>query len=236
MTAYPLLFIPGMMCDDTLWSPQIDHFSSLRQTVVADLSRGDSIEEMAKNALNSVDGDFIAIGLSMGGIIAFEMWRQAPERIKGLALLDTNAMAESDARKQERHRQIIDAKQGHLMKLLVDEFKPRYLAPTHRQDKDLLEKIRLMAEGLGLPVFEQQSKALMNRCDSMQTLPTITCPTEVLCGEDDELCPVEYHQMMAVHIPDARLTVLPDCGHLSSLEAPAVVNRMISDLIQRVET
>lgn len=235
MTTYPLLFVPGLMCDHRLWQPQVEFFELERPVIVADVSKDASIEAMASRALSSVEGDFILIGLSMGGIIAFEMIRQAQTRIKGLALLDTNAMAESDARKKERKRQIAEAREGHLSRIVIEELKPNYLAPTHRQDKELKGKILAMAEDQGLAVFEQQSHALMARRESLDTLRKIDCPTEVLCGQEDELCPVEYHQMMASNIENAHLTVLPDCGHMSSLEAPIVVNKMLQGLIQRVE-
>ena len=235
MTTYPLLFVPGLMCDHRLWQPQLEYFECERGVIVADVSQDSSIEAMASRALSAVAGDFILAGLSMGGIIAFEMIRQAPARIKGLALLDTNAMAESEARKKERRRQIAEARKGNLSQIVIEELKPNYLAPAHRQDKQLKEKILSMAEEQGINVFEQQSRALMGRRESVETLRKIECPTEVLCGQEDELCPVEYHQMMASHIRGAHLTVLPDCGHISSLEAPIVVNKMLKDLIERVE-
>ena len=235
MTTHPILFVPGLMCDHRLWQPQVECFECERTVAVADVSRDASIEAMASRALTAVAGDFILAGLSMGGIIAFEMVRQAPERIKGLALLDTNAMAESDARKKERTRQIAEARKGQLSRIVIEELKPNYLAPAHRQDRQLKEKILAMAQDQGIAVFEQQSRALMGRRESVETLSKIQCPTEVLCGQEDELCPVEYHQMMASHIPGAHLTVLPDCGHMSSLEAPIVVNKMLKDLIKRVE-
>ena len=235
MQKYPLVLVPGLMCDHRLWQPQIEAFSNERPVIVPNLSVCNSVPEMANCALNSVDGDFVLAGLSMGGIVAFEMWRQAPTRIKGLALLDTNALKESEARKAERLRQIEDVRRGDLVRILVEELKPNYLAAVHRADKNLLNTLRQMGEDQGAGVFERHSRALMVRSDSLETLATITCPTCVLCGQEDELCPVEYHQMMASHIPNANLITLPDCGHMSSLEAPAIVNSMLADLIKRAE-
>lgn len=235
MQKYPLVLVPGLMCDRRLWTPQIEAFSDQRPVIVPDLSMCNSVVEMAQCALNLVDGDFVLAGLSMGGIVAFEMWRQSPERIKGLALLDTNAMKESEARKKERLRQIREVRAGDLVRILVEELKPNYLAAVHRADMNLLDTLRQMGEDQGPDVFERHCKALMVRPESLETLKSITCPTRVLCGQEDELCPVEYHQMMASLIPSSTLTVLPDCGHMSSLEAPAIVNSMLSDLIERAE-
>lgn len=235
MQNYSLVLVPGLMCDRRLWRPQIDAFSNQRSVIVPDLSPCNSVPEMATCALNSVKGDFVLAGLSMGGIVAFEMWRQSPERIKGLALLDTNAMKESEARKSERLRHIEQVRGGDLVRILVEELKPNYLAAVHRADTNLLDTLRQMGEDQGADVFERHSRALMVRPESLETLKTITCPTCVLCGQEDELCPVEYHQMMASLIPNANLTTLPDCGHMSSLEAPAIVNSMLADLIERAE-
>ncbi len=235
MQNYPLVLVPGLMCDHRLWQPQIDAFSSQRSVIVPDLSSCNSVPEMAARALNEVNGDFVLAGLSMGGIVAFEMWRHSSARIKGIALLDTNAMKESKARKSERLHQIEAVRNGDLIRILVEELKPNYVAAVHRADKNLLNTLRQMGEDQGADVFERHSKALMARPESLETLKTITCPTCVLCGQEDELCPVEYHQMMASLIPNANLTVLPDCGHMSSLEAPAIVNSMLADLIERVE-
>ncbi|WND03029.1 alpha/beta hydrolase [Temperatibacter marinus] len=235
MTNIPLLFLPGMMCNHILWQYQIEEFGKDREVFVADFSNGSTIEDMASKALEAAPPEFIAVGLSMGGIVAFEMWKQAPKRILGMALMDTNAYADSPARKKVRERQIVEANDGALEQILIEELKPNYLAPIHRNNKKLLDQILDMGSSLGVTVFEQQSVALMHRGDQMSILSKITCPVEVLCGKEDELCPIEYHQTITSRIDGARLTVLPDCGHMSSMEAPAMVNMMLRDLLARVE-
>lgn len=235
MKPIPLFLLPGTMCNHLLWADQTAEFSSERDVLVANFVRADTIEEMASNALSQISGDFVLAGLSMGGIVAFEMWKQAPERIKGLAILDANPKADTDEKREMRRRQIRDARQGLLDRILIEELKPNYVAPIHRTDRLLLSRIMAMADDLGGAVFERQSRALMARSDYTGVLETITCPVEVLCGKDDVLCPTELHRKMAALIPDARLTVLPDCGHMSSMEAPSLVNNILRDLIKRVE-
>lgn len=236
MTKTPLYFLPGMMCHHGLWQDQIEEFEDDRACLVADFSHDDTIEAIAARALRDGPDEFIAVGLSLGGIVLFEMWRQEPDRIKGMALMDTNAFADSPARVDIRKRQIVEARDGQMDRILIEELKPNYLAPVHKNNKQLLSKLMSMAGDMGVDVFEQQSRALMARADQVSVLPTITCPTEVLCGKEDELCPIEYHQTITATIKDARLTVLPDCGHMSSMEAPTMVNLMLKGLIARVES
>lgn len=235
MKKLPLFLLPGTMCNHLLWTDQIAEFAEDRDVVVANFAKADTIEKMASSALSQIPGDFIAAGLSMGGIVAFEMWLQAPERIKGLAILDATPLADTEEKRKERRRQIRDARQGLLDRILIEELKPNYIAPIHRSDKRLLSRIMEMADEFGVGVFERQSRALMVRRDYMEMLKTISCPVEVLCGKEDKLCPTDLHRKMAALIPDARLTVLPDCGHLSSMEAPSLVNGILKDLIVRAE-
>jgi pimeloyl-ACP methyl ester carboxylesterase len=163
--------------------------------------------------------------LSMGGIVALEMWRQAPQRIERLALLDTNYRADTPQRRQLRNQQITRAAKGELENILRNELKPNYLARLHRNNTPLLDEVLAMGIELGESVFIEQSAALRDRPDSTLTLATIECPTLVLCGDEDQLCPVELHRSMAQRITGAHLDVIENCGHLSTLEQPAAVNQ-----------
>lgn len=220
-----------MMCDRRLWMHQA---GALPQPVsYGDTTSADNFSDMARTILAGAPPRFAVAGLSMGGILAFELWRQAPERITHLALLDTNPHAESPERRSQRLQQIADALHGGLRDLAINSMKPLYLAECNRNDETLLGTVLDMALGLGADVFERQSLALRNRIDSVPTLATITCPTLVLCGAEDRLCPVAYHSLMASEIPDARLTVVDNCGHLSTLECPAIVTHELQWLLSR---
>lgn len=222
MDGKELLLLPGMMCDQRLWRPQLEALDA--RCRVGDLTRGESIEAIAADLLADLPTRFALAGLSMGGIVAFEMWRRAPERIERLALLDTNFRADPPERRRLRNEQIVRVAAGQLESVLRDELKPNYLAASHRADTRLLDEVLAMGMELGPTVFERQSKALRDRPDSSATLATIDCPALVLCGSEDSLCPVALHEEMAAAIPGAELCVIEDCGHLATLEQPGAVN------------
>ncbi len=229
MPAPAVVFLPGMMCDERLWSPQT---ASLPYPALhADTAHADNFADMAAQVLDAAPARFALVGLSMGGILAFELWRQAPERITHMALLDTNPHDESAERQSLRLEQIEIALSGGLRTLAIESMKPLYLAASHRDDEALLELLLDMALTLGPEVFRQQSLALRDRVDSVPTLATIDCPTLVLCGAEDKLCPVGYHELMAGQIPGARLRVVEDCGHIASLEQPEAVTRELAALL-----
>ncbi len=187
--------------------------------------------EMARNVLRDAPGEFAMVGLSMGGILAFEIWRQAPQRVTHLGLLDTNPHAESPDRQSMRLEQIAAAASGRLRELATESLKPIYLAAAHRDDDVLLSTILDMVMDLGADVFRSQSLALRSRIDSVSTLGTISCPTLVMCGDEDRICPPVYHQFMAAEIPHARLKIIDSCGHLSSMEQPEVVTQELQKLL-----
>ena len=217
------------MCDARLFKPQIEALSI--DATVADLDRQDSIADMARDVIEAAGPSFAVAGLSMGGIVAFEIWRQAPEKVSHLALLDTNPHPDTFDKRSMRLEQIEMVMNGQLRELAIGSLKPAYLARSNRDDEDLLETILDMALDLGPGVFRRQSLALRERVDSVPTLPTISCPTAIICGNEDRLCPVEYHEFMADKIPGATLTVADDCGHLATLERPDVVNRELERLL-----
>ncbi len=231
MAVRDVLLLPGLMCDRRLWAPQIEALP--QRTFVGDTTRADNFPDMARDVLSTAPPRFAMAGLSMGGILAFEIWRQAPERVSHIALLDTNARADPPDRKSRRMQQIEEALSGRLRELAIETLKPVYLAESHRDDDKLLGTIMDMAMNLGPKVFERQSLALKNRVDSVDTLDTIDCPALVLCGREDALCPVSFHELMASRIPGAKLVVVDDCGHLATLEQPDVVTAELEALFER---
>ncbi len=223
MPASDVLLLPGMMCDERLWSHQIAALDAPVQ--VADLSRSDNLADMAAGVLSRAPQSFAMAGLSMGGILAFEIWRQAPHRVTHVALLDTNPHPDEPDRKAVRYEQIAAAASGQLRQLAIESLKPLYVAEKNRDNEALLGTVLDMALDLGPAVFGRQSLAVMNRPDSVPTLPTITCPATVICGREDVICPVRFHELMAQQIPGANLVVIDECGHLSSMEEPEAVTR-----------
>jgi pimeloyl-ACP methyl ester carboxylesterase len=231
MAAENLLLLPGMMCDARMWQAQIDSLGVLTSIPLCD--EFDNFADAATAILDSAPQQFALAGLSMGGILAFEIWRQAPQRVSHLALIDTNPFAESPERQSLRLTQIEQVVNGGLRSLAIDSLKPMYLAESNRDDEALLNTILDMAMDLGPEVFRLQSLALKNRVDSSEILQQIDCPVSVLCGAEDTLCPVAYHEYMADKISDCKLVVIDECGHLASMEKPEIITQELRELFAR---
>lgn len=219
--------LPGMMCDKRQWRHQVESLKAECNPIFTMLNGAETISGLAANVLAEAPPYFALAGLSMGGIVALEIWRQAPERVQRLALLDTNFRADPMERQLIRDQQIVRARQGELEILLRDELKPNYLANCHRSNTALLDEVLDMGMQMGPEVFVAQSHALRNRPDSTSTLRTIDRPTLVLCGDEDLLCPVALHREMAAGIAGAELTVVAQCGHLSTMEQPEQVTQAL---------
>ncbi|MBO9402602.1 alpha/beta hydrolase [Shimia sp. R9_3] len=215
----PLVFLPGMMCDARLFAPQIAAFSAQRTVSVAPIGHHQTMAALAEEVLAHAPPRFALAGLSMGGIVAMEIARQAPERVAGLALMDTNPLAEADAVKARRGPQIEAVKRGELRRVMREEMKPNYLTDGPNKGA-ILDFCMDMATALGDQVFINQSIALRDRPDQSQTLKSFTGPALALCGEDDSLCPVARHELMHDLLPNSTLKVLPNAGHLPTLEQP----------------
>lgn len=222
----PVVLLPGMMCDARLFAPQIDMLSSFCAVSVPDLTQHDSMSRLAASVLADAPRNFALAGLSMGGIVAMEIMRQAPERVARLALLDTNPLAEADAMKAKRAPQIAKAKAGGLHAIMKHEMKPNYLADSPDR-KRILDLCMDMAVDLGVDAFVNQSVALRDREDQQETLKHITVPTLVMCGAEDTLCPVERHQLMHGLIKGSRLEIIAGAGHLPTLEQADNVNTVL---------
>lgn len=236
MSAPGLLLLPGMMCDRRLWRHQLDAFGGAYRCEVADISGADTVAAIAGQVWAAAPGDWYVAGLSMGGIVAMEMWRQAPERMLGLALLDTNYRADTAEKRAMRDAQMQSVASGGLHEVLREELKPNYLARIHRGNTALLDEVLAMGMDLGEGVFRRQSLALQSRPDSSDTLTGMECPTLVLCGEEDSLCPPALHREMVAALPNAELCVIPDCGHLSTMEQPEAVNAALERWLNRNTT
>ncbi|MEO0484645.1 MAG: alpha/beta fold hydrolase [Pseudomonadota bacterium] len=226
----PVVFLPGMMCDARLFAHQLDALSRERAVMVAPML-GERIEEIASTILSAAPARFALAGLSMGGIVAMEMCRRAPDRITRLALLDTNPIAESPERSTAREPQIVKVRAGRLADVMRDEMKPQYLAPGPYK-AEILQLCMDMAEALGPEVFVHQSRALQRRRDQQATLRKLKVPTLVMCGEHDTLCSPDRHRFMAELIPNAGLSIVAGAGHLPTLEQPHEVTRQIKEWLR----
>lgn len=228
----PLLLLPGMMCDARLFSPQIAAFSGHVPLMSFPVLQSDRMEELAAGVLNHAPPRFALAGLSMGGILAMEILRQAPERVDRLALLDTNPLVEREEFRTRRLGQIERVKNGGLRSVMRDEMKPNYLAQGPDRDR-ILDLCMEMALDLGPDVFVSQSHALRDRQDQTDTLRRYRGKALVLCGREDSLCPVERHEMMHELLVDSRLAVINGAGHLPTLERPEETNTALAEWLER---
>jgi pimeloyl-ACP methyl ester carboxylesterase len=225
MSAKPnLLLLPGLVCDARMWQPQIDHLAGdIGTAKVADLNGADSITALAASALQQAPaGRFALAGLSMGGYVALEIMRQAPQRVAGLALLDTSARPDTPEATENRNKAVALAQTD--FDAVIDALVPKLILPAKlTRDPALVGLIRDMAHKVGKDAFARQQAAIIGRIDSRPHLGKIACPTLVLCGRDDIITPVEVHEEMVAAIHGCRHLVIEQCGHLSTLDAPAKV-------------
>lgn len=228
----PLVLLPGMMCDARLFAHQLLHLGRDRAVMVAPIHLGERVEEIASGLLDQLPQRFALAGLSMGGIIAMELFRRAPERITRLCLMDTDVQADTPLIAAAREPMIVGAKAGRLDEVMREAMRPEYLAPTSNR-MQILEQVYAMGRDMGAEVFVRQSRALQRRPDQQGTLRKIKVPTLVMCGAHDVMTPVKRHNFMAELIPGAQLQVIENAGHLPTLETPDVVTRALGQWLEQ---
>jgi pimeloyl-ACP methyl ester carboxylesterase len=228
----PLLLLPGLQADERLFAPQVRDLADVALPKVADLTTADTIGALAASAIAAMPmGRFAVAGLSMGGYVALEVMRQAPQRIAALALLSTNARPDSAESTANRRRlmALADKDLGAVNAALL----PKLLHPDHLKDAALVKLIDDMARSVGVEVFKRQQAAIIARADSRPFLAAIRCPTLVIAAREDAIMPMEVSEEMARGIPGARLEVVEHSGHMSSLEQPAAVTALLRAWIPR---
>ena len=219
----PMVLVPGLLCTARLYAEQVPVLWRFGPVMIADHRRDDTAAAIAARILAAAPPRFALAGLSMGGYLALEVMRQAPDRVARLALLDTNARVDTPEISERRRRQIELAQNGRLGEI-VDQQLPLFVHRDRRGDTSLIEIVRVMAEETGVEAFVRQQRALIGRADLRSHLAAIRCPTLVLVGDGDELTPPTLAKEIAGSITGARLVVVPASGHLSTLEQPVAVN------------
>lgn len=229
MAIEDVLFLPGFMCDERLFAPQALALKSAGfRCQTGDYGDSASIERMAREAMRGVSGSLALVGLSMGAIVALEIWRQFPKRVTHMALL--NGTARADAAGPSRKSQLRQVVEGGLSDVLRQELASRYFAAGHNSEH-LTALIASMGQRLGPESFIRQSVALMTRPSQFDLLPSISCPVLVIAGDEDAMCPPLRQQEMAAAIPASELCILSPCGHISTLEQPDQVNAALLRLL-----
>lgn len=219
----PLVLIPGMMCDARVFGPQIDDLSRDHTVVVAAPTKGETVREMAAMLIDDLPPRFALAGIGLGGVVAIEMARRAPERVNRIALLSTTPLTDTPAQAAAREPQIVWASAGRLDEAVTASFSDDNLAPTHKRPV-IMDLLVHMAEALGPDAFIRQTRAMQRRPDAQRALQKLKVPTLIMCGAHDKVTPPKRHENMAELVPGAELVILPDAGHLPSLEVPEQVN------------
>ena len=225
MSELPIVLLPGSLCDERLFEHQMLAFGS--DATVADLTRSNSIEQMAVDVLAEAPSHFVAVGLSLGGIVAAEIAATAPDRLAGLALLDTNLAAPDVAQLQTRRCWARMVRSGEFAAVVTHEMLPQLTA--YRQVH--CPTILAMAYGIGPSIFLEQNDALMSRRDRRANLEGIECPVLIACGSHDKVCTPAIHEELASRSPNAWLEIIDGAGHLSTLDQPAAVTRTLTNFL-----
>ncbi len=226
MSNIPVVFLPSILCDSALWQAQIQGFSGQITPYVADLTQRDTIPDMARDVLAKAPPRFALMGVSMGGYVAFEILRQAPERVQRLCLSGTSARPDTPEQRERRRLLLAMARTGHF-RGVTPRLMPRIIHPGRLQDETLTGTIMAMAERIGREAFLRQQTAIMNRTDSRPGLCAIRCPSLVIGGRQDAITPPDITREIADGIPGADFTLIENCGHLAPLEHPETVNALM---------
>jgi pimeloyl-ACP methyl ester carboxylesterase len=229
----PILFVPGLLCDADLWAAQLAAVSAAHPVMVANIAGADTVAALAQAVLAAAPPHFALAGLSMGGYVALEMLRQAPQRVAGLALVDTSARPDS-AEQARRRRGLIALARTGKFKGVTPRLLPMLLHPGRLDDAVLTGRVMAMAERIGREAFLRQQTAILGRPDSWPDLPRIGVPALVACGRQDAITPLEVAEEMAGLIPGSDLVVIEDSGHLSTMERPEAVNAALGSWLGRL--
>lgn len=223
----PLILLPGLKSDHRVWQPQIDALADRCKIIVpttALYSHG--IAGMAEAVLATAPARFALAGCSMGGYVALQIMRLAPERVERLALVSTSARPENPATTPLRHAALALAERDGVGAMAAASL-DRDFHRAHRHDPRLAALMVAMAESVGLDVIRRQVDAAITRPDARPVLASIACPTAVIVGEQDQVTPPDCSLELAAGIAGSTLSMIPDCGHCASLEAPRRVTAVL---------
>lgn len=224
----PLVLIPGLACTEALFADQIKALAGSQEVIIGDHMQHGRMADIATHILSTAPARFALAGLSMGGYISLEIIRQAPERVERLALLDTSARADTPEKIEQRHEALRLAAAGKFMAVCHATL-DLSIAQSRHGDRALKAEIIKMATDTGADVWARQVRAIIERRDSVPYLAEIASPTLVVVGEEDQLTPPDLAREMAAKIKRAQLEVIADCGHMSTMEQPEVVNGLLRD-------
>jgi pimeloyl-ACP methyl ester carboxylesterase len=215
-----LVFVPGLLCDELLWSHQVRHLRDLADCRVADVTGADTIDGLARAVLAQAPPRFALAGLSMA------IMAMAPERVERLALISTSARADTAEQTARRRRLIAVAESGRFAEV-TPLLLPALLHPDRVSEPGLVAQMSAMAANVGLAGFLRQVNAVIGRPDRLPDLAHYRLPSVVIVGREDAVTTLDMGQEMADRIPNSRFAVIEECGHISTLERPQAVTALM---------
>jgi len=237
MQPFSMVLIPGLMCDHSVWSPVIPLLDAQRPCVVADHGNANSLSQMAQQVLDTVAGPMVLAGHSMGGRVALEVIRQAPQRVCGVALMDTGYLprepGEAGNAEQDKRMALLRIAQEQGVRAMAQEWVRGMVHPDRLSDATLTEHIVAMFERKSADVFACQIQALLSRPDGGDVLRGLVIPTLLQCGRQDAWSPPVQHEAMRALAPAAVLDIIEDAGHMAPMERPTAVAASLNRWLQR---
>ena len=222
-----LLLIPGLVCDAAVWRHQVAHLGDVAKIIVPPVTHGETIDEMARTVLDAAPQEFALAGFSMGGYVALEIFRQAPQRITRLALLDTSARADTP-KKTAWRREVLSACERGEYPSVIEGMMPVLLHPDH-QHGPLPSFVREMAARVGTDTYIRRQLAIGGRQDSRELLRAATLPIRAICGREDGMSTIDEHVEIAELARRGRFSIIEQCGHMTILEQPQAATALLRD-------
>lgn len=233
-----LLLLPGLVCDDAIWQHQASYFSKITTVKIPDYGLSDSLEKMAQVVLRDAPERFAVAGHSMGGRVAFEILRRVPERVVGVALLDTahrpRATGEAGERERSDRFALLDVARSQGMRAMARQWIPRIVHPARLSDEAFINSIIEMIDRKTADIFAAQINALLERPDAAPVLRSVRSPTMILCGREDLWSPLAGHREMAALVPQSKLVIIENCAHMAPMERPEEVTSTLSEWLQNL--
>jgi pimeloyl-ACP methyl ester carboxylesterase len=233
MRKIPVVLLPGFLCDGAVWESQIAALTTVADCTVLDWGTRDSLAAMAELVLQSAPPAFALAGHSMGGRVAFEVYRRAPERVTRLALLNTNyppkPLGEAGETEARGRGELLELARAEGMRAMAKRWLEGMIPRFRQQDAALVERIIEMFERKTPDDFERQMRALLNRPDATGVLSQVRCPALILTGAGDAWSPPAAHERMHAAIAGSRLVIVPECGHMSTMERPEEVTAALRE-------
>jgi pimeloyl-ACP methyl ester carboxylesterase len=233
-----LILIPGILCDERVWRAQRAALADLADIRVAEHGMRSTLPALAEDILATAPARFAVAGHSMGGRIALEVFRLSPERVSGMALMDTGhhpfPIGEAGKREADGRFRLLAKARAEGMRVMARDWVQNMVHPARLADAELIDSVLDMFESKTPELYAAQIHAMLNRPDGGPVLGQIKCPTLVLCGHEDSWAPAPRHHDMADRIPGSTLVDIPNCGHMSTLERPEAVSEAMRTWLRAV--